>query len=158
MARGKKHPLEKAWKKTFEEFKFGMPYWLPWYAVDLKRIPGGIEVGGLKVRAVGKDEMRDAAWGIVNIINEQGWKSPLFLDALVESVGGVSVSAKGFRMMSERSFYPDKTLDEVGVDEEDRWAYVETSKGFFVMHEEERDFYKKTDFILMKRLEDEEER
>lgn len=145
MARGKKHPLEKWWKKVFDEFKFGFPFWLPWYHVELKRIPEGIQVEDLKVAAADKDEMRTVAWTIVDIIHYKEAYARVFVDALKESVGSCEpVSASWFKLMSERHFYYDKKLEEIDeenrVDEKGRPRCVATSKGLMLTSQEERDY------------------
>lgn len=145
MARGKKHPLEKWWKKVFDEFKFGFPFWLPWYFVELRRIPEGLQVEDLKVAAADKDEMRTVAWTIVDIIHyKSGW-SRIFVDALEESVGSYApVPARWFNLMAERGFYPGKKIEDIDeedrVDEKGRPIYIETSKGLMRMDWEERDY------------------
>lgn len=143
MARGKVHPLEKRWKVVFEGIK--MPCWLPWYVVELRKFSGGIEVGGLKVEAAGEEERLEVAKGVVNIIRENEAMSAVFIDALKESVGGcVPVPARWFNLMSERWFYPDKTLDDVDeedrVDEGGRPRCITTSKGLMLTSREERDY------------------
>lgn len=145
MARGKKHPLEKWWKKVFDEFKFGFPFWLPWYHVELKRIPEGLQVEDLKVAAANKDEMRTVAWTIVDIINNKGGWSRVFVDALEESAGRYApIPARWFNLMADRSFYHDKTLADVDeedrVDEKGRQLFIETSRGLMLTSLDERDY------------------
>lgn len=145
MARGKKHPLEKWWKKVFDEFKFGFPFWLPWHYVELKRIPEGIQVEDLKVAAADKDEMRAVAWTIVDIINNKSAYSRTFVGTLKESVESYEpISACWFKLMSERHFWYYKKLEEIDeedrVDEKGRPRFIETSKGLLLLTQEERDY------------------